>query len=68
MAEADQFWDQKRKSPYRWIASIIQLALIYGAFLLFIQARDFRGIGELYLISSGLVVVTTIHELGHASR
>lgn len=67
MAETDQFWDQKRKSPYRWIASIVHLALIYGGFLILIRTSHFRGIGGIYLFSAGFLVVTTIHELGHAA-
>lgn len=67
MEETDQFWDQKRKSPYRWIASLVHLGLIYGGFVLLIRARHFRGIGGIYLFSAGLLVVTTIHELGHAT-
>jgi tetratricopeptide (TPR) repeat protein len=67
MPETDQFWDQKRKSPYRWIASVVHLALIYGGFLLLVRSHHFRGIGGVYLFSIGLIVVTTIHELGHAS-
>jgi tetratricopeptide (TPR) repeat protein/Zn-dependent protease len=67
MPETDQFWDQKRKSPYRWIASVVHLALIYGGFVLLLRSHHFRGAGGVYLVSIGLIVVTTIHELGHAS-
>ncbi|HTB10996.1 MAG TPA: site-2 protease family protein [Bryobacteraceae bacterium] len=67
MPETDQFWDQKRKSPYRWIASIIHLGLIYGGFVYLLRSRHFQGAGGIYLFSVGLIVVTTIHELGHAT-
>ena len=67
MADTDQFWDQKRKSPFRWIASIVHLALIYGGFVLLLRSRHFRGVGGIYLFSAGLLVVTTVHELGHAA-
>jgi tetratricopeptide (TPR) repeat protein len=67
MPETQEFWDQKRKSPYRWIATAVHMAVVYGGFLLLIRSHHFRGIGGVYLFSVGLIFVTTIHELGHAS-
>lgn len=67
MPEIDEFWDRKRKSPFRWIASLIHLGLIYGGFLLMLRSHHFRGFAGFSLIGIGLIVVTTIHELGHAS-
>jgi hypothetical protein len=32
-----------------------------------LRSHHFRGIGGVYLFTIGLIVVTTIHELGHAS-
>ena len=75
MAEADQFWDRKRKSPYRWIASLVHVSLVLGGILLMLfrgpHVPNLHGPAVLYLFDIGLVVglliVVTVHEFGHTA-
>jgi tetratricopeptide (TPR) repeat protein len=67
MEETEQFWDRKRKSPYRFVVALVHAALIWGGLVILIRTRHFQGVGGIYLISAGFIFVTTIHELGHAA-
>ncbi len=68
MAESEDFWNRKRKSPFRWITVLVHLSLIGAGILLAVlyspPDQPFHFFG-LFVFSGGFVVVTTVHELGH---
>jgi tetratricopeptide (TPR) repeat protein len=70
MPENEDFWDLKRESPFQWVVTAVDLGLIYVGtqFLLYYEPRSrlFAPLW-LFLYSGGWIVVTTVHELGHAA-
>jgi len=70
MAESEEFWDRKRKSPFRWVATTVHLGLICaGIFVVLLSGprpKSFHFFISLQLVFvAGFVVVTAVHELGH---
>jgi tetratricopeptide (TPR) repeat protein len=68
MGDTEDFWDRGRESPVEWLRDAVYLGLIYAGVQLLIQNEprvEFIAPPWLFLISGGLLVVTTIHEVGH---
>jgi tetratricopeptide (TPR) repeat protein len=69
MAEAEDFWDRKRKSSFRFVTVLVYLCLLYaGVFPLVLygsREKPFNFLALLLVFDAGLIVVTTVHELGH---
>jgi len=69
MPENEDFWDQKRESSFQWVHTVVDLGLIYAGnqLLLYYEPRSHL-VAPLWLAlySGGWLVVTTVHELGHA--